>query len=95
MALEALSRGLPVKIVPVGLTYFHPHKFRSRAVVEFGDAIDVSPEFVKEYANGKRRESIGKLLEAIYSALSAVTLTAPDFETMTVCNSLITDLLPR
>ena len=40
MALGAMAANptLKVKIVPVGLSYFHAHKFRSRAVVEFGSA---------------------------------------------------------
>lgn len=40
MALGAMANNpnCKVRIVPVGLSYFHPHKFRSRAVVEFGRA---------------------------------------------------------
>lgn len=46
MALGAMADdpNLRVKIVPVGLSYFHAHRFRSRAVVEFGAAMDVPSE---------------------------------------------------
>jgi glycerol-3-phosphate O-acyltransferase/dihydroxyacetone phosphate acyltransferase len=85
MALGALAQNLDVTVIPVGMNYFHAHKFRSRAVVEFGDPIEISPELVKDFKNGKRRETVGALLGAIYQSLSAVTVSSPDFETLMVC----------
>ena len=66
------------------MNYFHAHKFRSRAVVEFGSPIEVNPELVEMYRNGNRREAIGKLLETIYQSLVAVTVTSPDYDTLMV-----------
>jgi glycerol-3-phosphate O-acyltransferase/dihydroxyacetone phosphate acyltransferase len=88
MALGALAQNTKVMVVPVGLNYFHAHKFRSRAVIEFGDPIAISSELVDDFKIGKRRESIGELLGAIYQALTAVTMTAPDFDTLMVRNAL-------
>jgi hypothetical protein len=89
MALGAMAAnpGLNVRLVPVGLSYFHPHKFRSRAVIEFGPPISVDPEFVEMYKEGgsKKRDACGKLLEKVHDGLKAVTLRAPDWETMMVC----------
>ncbi len=88
MALGAIhaNPALSIKIVPAGLSYFHPHKFRSRAVVEFGTPIEVSPELVAMYAEGgsRKREACGKLLEQAHDGLKSVTLRAPDFETLMV-----------
>lgn len=88
MALGAMASdpNLRVKICPVGLSYFHAHKFRSRAVVEFGNALDVPPELVVQYAKGgkDKREACAALLEMILQALKSVTLRAPDYETLTV-----------
>lgn len=88
MALGAMAAnpGLKVQLVPVGLSYFHPHKFRSRAVIEFGPPIDVDPEFVEMYkaGGGKKRDACGKLLEQVHDGLRAVTLRGPDWETMQV-----------
>ena len=88
MALGAVAANptLDVKLVPVGLSYFHAHKFRSRAVIEFGPAISVDPELVEEYKLGgaKKRDACGKLLEKVHDGLRAVTLRAPDWETMQV-----------
>ncbi|OCF30421.1 glycerol-3-phosphate O-acyltransferase/dihydroxyacetone phosphate acyltransferase [Kwoniella heveanensis BCC8398] len=88
MALGATAQNpdLNVKLVPVGLSYFHPHKFRSRAVIEFGPPQSVDPELVELYKQGgaKKREACGKLLEQVHDGLRAVTLRAPDWETMQV-----------
>lgn len=87
MALGAMAKNpeCGVKIIPVGMNYFHAHKFRSRAVIEFGSPIDVTPELVQLYRDGKRREAVGQLLDTIYQALLAVTVTGPDFDTLMVC----------
>jgi len=88
MALNAMAKdpNLKVKIVPVGLSYFHAHKFRSRAVLEFGSPLDVPPEYVEMYKRGgtEKREAISKLLDLIYGALKVVTVRAPDYETLMV-----------
>ncbi|EEQ85676.1 hypothetical protein RJZ56_007422 [Blastomyces dermatitidis] len=84
MALGALAENpdCGVKIVPCGMNYFHAHKFRSRAVVEFGNPIEVPRELVEMYKAGNRREAIGTLLNTIYQALVAVTVVGPDYETL-------------
>lgn len=86
MALGALAANpdCGLKIVPCGMNYFHAHKFRSRAVIEFGNPIEVPPELVKLYKEGNRREAVGPLLDIIYQALVAVTVTSPDYETLMV-----------
>ncbi|PAV23717.1 glycerol-3-phosphate O-acyltransferase [Pyrrhoderma noxium] len=86
MALGAMANdpSVKVRIVPVGLSYFHPHRFRSRAVVEFGSAMDVPPELIELFKEGgsKKREACSKLLDLIYEGLKTVTLRAPDYETL-------------
>ena len=86
MALGALAANpdCNLKIVPCGMNYFHPNKFRSRAVVEFGTPVDVSPELVTLYRSGDRREAVRQLLETVYEALVAVTVTSPDYDTLQV-----------
>ncbi|RKP26631.1 hypothetical protein SYNPS1DRAFT_13938, partial [Syncephalis pseudoplumigaleata] len=88
MALGAMAAhpGLDVKIVPVGLNYFHPDRFRSRAVVEFGNAITVDPALVERFKEGgeRKREACAKLLDTIYTSLKSVTINCPDYETLMV-----------
>jgi len=88
MALGAMCEypGLKVTVIPVGLNYFHPNKFRSRAVVEFGKPIDIPKELIEQYKLGgtEKREACSTLLESIYNSLLTVTVTAPDYETLMV-----------
>ncbi|TVY47980.1 putative acyltransferase [Lachnellula cervina] len=84
MALGALAANpnSGLKIVPCGMNYFHAHKFRSRAVIEFGNPVDVPKELVELYKNGERREAVSQLLDTVYQALVAVTVTSPDYDTL-------------
>jgi glycerol-3-phosphate O-acyltransferase/dihydroxyacetone phosphate acyltransferase len=84
MALGALAEDpdCGVTIVPVGMNYFHAHKFRSRAVIEFGAPIEIEPELVEQYKNGSKRDAVGKVLSNVYDALSTVTVQAPDYDTL-------------
>jgi len=86
MALGAMADdpNVKVKIVPVGLSYFHAHRFRSRAVIEFGHPIDVASELVGKFENGgsEKREAVSKLLDQVYAALKTVTVRAPDYDTL-------------
>ncbi|KAH8112748.1 glycerol-3-phosphate O-acyltransferase [Phellopilus nigrolimitatus] len=88
MALGAMASNpsLKVRIVPVGLSYFHAHRFRSRAVIEFGSAMDVPPELVDMFKEGgsNKRNACSKLLDLVYEGLKTVTLRAPDYETLMV-----------
>lgn len=84
MALGALAANPDsgLKIVPCGMNYFHAHKFRSRAVVEFGNPVEVPKELVELYKKGERREAVSQLLDTVYQALVAVTVTSPDYDTL-------------
>ena len=92
MALGAMAKyeNLDVKIVPVGLNYFHAHRFRSRAVIEFGNPITVSDELVQKFKSGgtEKREACSSLLDSIYNALKTVTINAGSYETLMVSEKL-------
>lgn len=69
-----------------GLNYFHAHRFRSRAVIEFGNPITVSSELVQKFKEGgaSKREACSSLLDSIYNALKTVTINAGSYETLMV-----------
>jgi glycerol-3-phosphate O-acyltransferase / dihydroxyacetone phosphate acyltransferase len=94
MALGTMAGhpNVKVKIVPVGLSYFHAHRFRSRAVIEFGPPLDVAPELVEKFKNGgpEKREAVSRLLDQVFNALKAVTVRAPDYDTLMVRHILET-----
>ncbi|EDO17127.1 hypothetical protein Kpol_1025p48 [Vanderwaltozyma polyspora DSM 70294] len=78
-----------VKIVPCGMNYFHPHKFRSRAVVEFGDPIEIPRELVVKYGNPEtNKEAVKELLDTVTEGLKAVTVNTPDYETLMVVQAM-------
>ncbi|CAN3356550.1 glycerol-3-phosphate O-acyltransferase 1 [Diutina catenulata] len=85
MALGAMDADptCNVKIVPCGMNYFHAHKFRSRAVVEFGHPIDIDPALVKKYANPEtNKDAVKELLDIVQTGLKAVTVTCEDYDTL-------------
>jgi glycerol-3-phosphate O-acyltransferase/dihydroxyacetone phosphate acyltransferase len=84
-----------VKIVPVGLSYFNAHRFRSRVVVEFGQSFDVPSEYVEMFTQKgeAKREAVGKLLDLIRRQLKAVTQQAPDYDTLMVSSHALLFLI--
>lgn len=84
MALGTLAQdpNCGLTIIPVGMNYFHAHKFRSRAVVEFGAPFEVPSELVHKYENNERREAIGRLLDMCTVSLNSVTVSSPDYDTL-------------
>ncbi|KAJ1812766.1 Glycerol-3-phosphate/dihydroxyacetone phosphate acyltransferase [Coemansia sp. RSA 2599] len=86
MALGATAANpeLGLKIVPTGLNYFHPSKFRSRAVIDFGQPIDIPSDLVDKYRQGgdAKRQACNELLETVTDGLKQVTLNTPDYETL-------------
>lgn len=87
MALGALVKNpdCDLKIVPCGMNYFHAHRFRSRAVIEFGSPLVVPKHLVAMYSDSAtKREATKQLLDMIYDALAAVTVQVTDYETLMV-----------
>jgi 1-acyl-sn-glycerol-3-phosphate acyltransferase len=70
LALGAHARGTRVVIVPCGLTFIHPKRFRSRVLVQYGEPIEV--------VAGDARE----LTDEIERDLRALTINATDWETI-------------
>lgn len=68
------------------MNYFHPHRFRSRAVISYGVPISIEPELVENYAKGgaAKREAISKLLCDGYDGLKSVTVNAPNYDVLMV-----------
>jgi glycerol-3-phosphate O-acyltransferase/dihydroxyacetone phosphate acyltransferase len=77
-----------LKIIPVGMNYFHAHKFRSRAVIEFGTPIVVPEALAQKFSGPGRRDAISEMLEIVYQGLISVTVTTPDYNTLMVRHML-------
>ncbi len=77
LALGGVSRTpRPIQIVPCGLTFIHPKRFRSRVLVQFGPPITV------ESSRPNTAEQVRSLTDEIETALRRLTINAPDWETV-------------
>lgn len=80
MALGAMSRyNMQVSIQCVGLNYYQGHKFRSRAVANFGVPYKVPMELATLYLQD-RKKAVAKLLGIIEGRMKEVWVTAPNYE---------------
>ena len=86
MALGALAkhRRLQLKLVPVGLNYFSGHRFRSRVFLDIGEPLEVPADLVELYCAGgeARANATALLMELIEKSFAAVTVSAPDYDTL-------------
>lgn len=85
MALGAAAQSTDlnqvVSIVPVGLNYFHAHRFRSRVVIEYGKPIAVTKNDGELYEKSPRNV-VNKLLDCINLRLNELTVSCDDFDTL-------------
>jgi glycerol-3-phosphate O-acyltransferase/dihydroxyacetone phosphate acyltransferase len=70
-----------VTLVPCGLTYTHRHRFRSQALLHFGEPISVDGEWLSAYESSEET-TVRAFTDNIADALAKVTLNAPDWETL-------------
>jgi len=85
IAYSALDKdGLSIPIVPVGLNYFRAHRFRGRAIVEFGSPSYLDPSTLGAYQTGgtERRKACNDLIKRIEDGMRSVIVSVPDYETL-------------
>jgi glycerol-3-phosphate O-acyltransferase/dihydroxyacetone phosphate acyltransferase len=87
IALSALAEGIPITFVPVGLSYRRKQHFRGRVLVQYGRPIVLGDEW-RERGAGHEREAARALTAEIDLALRALTLNAPDFDTLRVLDGV-------
>eukprot|EP00934_Nitzschia_sp_Nitz4_P003636 Nitzschia sp. Nitz4//scaffold41_size133979//77595//79906//NITZ4_003355-RA/size133979-snap-gene-0.129-mRNA-1//-1//CDS//3329551494//3626//frame0 len=85
IAYSALEKdGLNVPIVPVGLNYFRTHRWRGRAVVEYGDPIYIDPTTLNSYKAGgaEKRQVCSDLMDRIADNMRSVIVSTPDYDSL-------------
>jgi glycerol-3-phosphate O-acyltransferase / dihydroxyacetone phosphate acyltransferase len=85
IAYSALEKdGLSIPVVPVGLSYFRAHRWRGRAVVEYGRPFYVDPSTLEDFkAGGSRRRNVcNAFLEEVETSMRSVIISAPDYDTL-------------
>jgi len=66
----------PITIVPCGLTFIHPRRFRSRVLVQYGPPIVIQPGMTTE------PEVVKTVTAELESAIRRLTINAPDWDTV-------------
>lgn len=72
-----------VRIVPCGLSYMHRHRFRSQVLIDFGEPIEITDEWLRAYREDEQA-TVRRLTDHLAESMSAVTLNAPDWNTLRV-----------
>jgi glycerol-3-phosphate O-acyltransferase/dihydroxyacetone phosphate acyltransferase len=90
IAYSAMERdGLNVPIIPVGLNYFRTHRWRGKAIVEYGDPVYIDPGTLKDYkAGGDRKRAVcNEFLDRIQDSMRSVIVSMPDYESLQVVHT--------
>lgn len=90
IAYSALERdGLNIPIVPVGLNYFNRHRFRGRAIVEFGNPVYIDTNTIADYKSGgdNKRRVCNELLGRIEDSMRSVIVSTPDYQAMKIIHA--------
>ncbi|HMG20512.1 MAG TPA: lysophospholipid acyltransferase family protein [Kofleriaceae bacterium] len=78
LALGGAQRaGAPLAIVPCGLTFIHPKRFRSRVLVQYGPPIAIAPP-----AEPPTADAVRAVTGELDAALRRLTINAPDWDTV-------------
>jgi 1-acyl-sn-glycerol-3-phosphate acyltransferase len=89
IALDAWSRGIPVKVVPLGITYNAPTSFRSSVEVVVGEPLE--KECVLE---GERDQHLAEIKHSLTHALEDIGINADSAEYFEQLQILATMALP-
>ena len=86
LQLVAEEPDVPLVIVPVGLTYIHRNRMRSRVLVQFGHPLQVH-DWLDAFKEDPR-EAARDLTDHLDRGLRALTINAPDWETVRVLDGV-------
>ena len=90
MAYMAMERdGLNVPIVPVGLNYFRTHRWRGKALVEYGDPVYIDPTTLTDFQAGgeSKRLVVNELLDRIKDSMRSVIVAMPDYDSLQIVHT--------
>lgn len=87
IALGAARRGAAVRVVPCGLHYAHRKRFRSSALVQYGDPIAIDAAWLAAYA-ADDRAAVQSLTDELERRLRGLTVNADDWETVRVLDTV-------
>ena len=83
---KQLVPGQAVHIIPCGLTYKSRRRMRTSVLVQFGAPIIIDSTWQQKYQN-EEKVATQELTSIIDERLRALTINAPDFETLRILNT--------
>lgn len=87
LGLAAQRSDLTVRVVPSGLVYVRPKRFRSRVLLQFGPPLAVTAEHLALQAKDPR-EASRAFTQQLDVALRALTVNAEDWDTVRVLDGV-------
>lgn len=87
LGVAATFPGVEPKIVPSGLNYVHPKRFRSRVLLAFGPPITITASDVEAFRRDERA-AVRSLTDRIDAALRSLTINGSDWETVRVLDGV-------
>lgn len=82
-AAQSTDPNQVIQVVSVGLKYFHPLRFRSRVVIEYGKSIAVTKKDGEFYEKNPS-SVVKKMLEMITLRLKKITVSCHEYDTLLV-----------
>jgi glycerol-3-phosphate O-acyltransferase / dihydroxyacetone phosphate acyltransferase len=80
-------RDTKVRIVPSGLNYGRPKRFRSSVLVQFGAPIEIDESWLRRHDEDDRK-AVRELTDLIEGHMRALTVNADDWQTIRVLDAL-------
>ncbi|GMI56699.1 hypothetical protein ScalyP_jg7640 [Parmales sp. scaly parma] len=87
MALAAAAEDVPVKLVCAGMTYFHAHRFRSKALIQYGNPFSCPPDLI-ELNKTDPKKACNQLLIRITKELKMVTTNTTDHRSKKIIQTI-------
>lgn len=87
LGVAAAHPGVEPRIVPCGLNYVTPKRFRSRVLLSFGPPIAIGEERVRAF-RADERGAVRQLTAELEAALRALTINAEDWATLRVLDGV-------
>jgi glycerol-3-phosphate O-acyltransferase / dihydroxyacetone phosphate acyltransferase len=77
----AAKTNASVVIVPCGLTFIHPKRFRSRVLVQYGAPLTIADQWRQRHGDDAK-QAVRELTAEVDVAIRKLTVNAPDWETV-------------
>mmetsp|Transcript_57698 Transcript_57698/g.141522 ORF Transcript_57698/g.141522 Transcript_57698/m.141522 type:complete len:768 (-) Transcript_57698:455-2758(-) len=91
MAKQEGGETKKISVVPVGLNYFAPHKFRSTVSVDFGDPIEVHQDMALKWKYGSKevkQECNQAVMELVMFGVKSCIVQANDMNTLDIFRTI-------